>query len=403
MPRLLKILLVDDSKADRTLFRLALENSSRFSVRTTEASTFTEAISLLAREEFDAIFLDLGLPDSQGLEAVSALREYIETPFLVLTGNANERMAQEALALGASDYLLKNDVREPSMLARALEYAIERHRSLEIRREAEKLQMRVQQQHSIDLLMRAVAHDLGNLLTPIRIYAWKGRQLEDPEARSIFEEIGKSVTLASDLLQRLHTLRKAEKNDLQSHPLRTVRLLSAFEETLDLLRRVVPAPIELKVETDDAVRDARIQLDEASFPHALLNLTINAVQAMRSKESGSITIRIRPAATDETSPSLPWLCIEIIDNGIGMDAETRDKLFSEPFTTKGDQGGSGLGLLSVRHFVDRHRGRLEIESSPDEGSCIRLLLPPFETEISKLSHRLAHPSLSATSTPAPAP
>jgi signal transduction histidine kinase len=380
MSQSFRILLIDDSSSDRLLFRLALENSNRIDAQVVEATCFQEARDAIIQAEFDAVLIDLGLPDVVGLEAVRTMRELTQCPLLVLTGNTNEEMAHEALALGAEDYLLKSDVQDSTILARSVLYATERFRSRELRRDTERLQLRLQHQKSIDLLMRAVAHDLGNLLTPIQISAWKGGRLPRTEATPIFEEITQSVRLASDLLKRMQTLRRTDSVDSQKFPLRTVRLTTSLQDTLDLLRRVIPPKIGFTLEIDECVENVRVQLDESNFPHVLLNLTINAVQAIPSNRQGQIAIRLSACQQPENTEHSGWVALEVADNGTGLPEEIREKLFKSPITTKEEAGGSGIGLISCQRFVQRHEGRITVESKPEEGTTFRLLFPTLKTD-----------------------
>ncbi len=125
----MRILIVSDG-AD---FRQEIEEMIRWlisdEIAVIGAVSSDEACDALAREPVDVMLLDLGLPESSGLETVEALREEIErTPTIVLTGLQDEQIAEEAIRRGAQDYIVKGEV-EPNSLRRALRYAVERKRS----------------------------------------------------------------------------------------------------------------------------------------------------------------------------------------------------------------------------------------------------------------------------------
>jgi PAS domain S-box-containing protein len=120
----------------------------------------------------------------------------------------------------------------------------------------------------------------------------------------------------------------------------------------------------------------RIRVDVAQFEAALLNLLVNARDAL--SEGGEVSLRTAreslAAATGETPPG-EYVTVEVRDNGKGMDAATLRQAFEPFFTTKSVGKGAGLGLSQVYGFVRQSGGGAEIESRPDEGTLVRLRLP----------------------------
>ena len=106
-----------------------------------------------------------------------------------------------------------------------------------------------------------------------------------------------------------------------------------------------------------------VRIDRETFRSALLNLLLNAVQAMDA--GGQLVVRTRPAGLG--------VLLELIDTGPGMDAETLAKVFRAFYTTK--QGGSGLGLPTARKIVEAHGGTIDIESTPGRGTKVTIWLP----------------------------
>ena len=131
----LTILLVEDNPDDRELLHMMLSGIQDFKFTLATAETLAQGRDKLAIESFDLILLDLGLPDSQGLDTLLAMqRATPDTPIMVLSGEADEQRAIKAVQMGAQDYLIKGEA-PPEYLARAMRYAVERHR------------LRSQQQH----------------------------------------------------------------------------------------------------------------------------------------------------------------------------------------------------------------------------------------------------------------
>jgi diguanylate cyclase (GGDEF)-like protein/PAS domain S-box-containing protein len=125
----LQILLVEDNPTDALLLEQELEDTRSASFRLTHVERLSDALERLADDAFDAVLLDLGLPDSQGFDSFRRLHEpHPELPILVLTGLNDEDLAIRAVQEGAEDYLVKGEV--PSqLLTRAILYAIERKRT----------------------------------------------------------------------------------------------------------------------------------------------------------------------------------------------------------------------------------------------------------------------------------
>jgi len=129
-PRLLTALLVDDSAADVRLMREALADQRETPVRLLHADRLSTGLARLAEGGVDVVLLDLGLPDSQGLETLIKVRHHApRVPVIVLTASDDIALAIQALQQGAQDYLVKASVQvSRDLVGRSIRYAIERHR-----------------------------------------------------------------------------------------------------------------------------------------------------------------------------------------------------------------------------------------------------------------------------------
>lgn len=138
----ISMLLVEDNPGDARLLREMLNDAGGDKVEMTHARTLTEACELLDGQDFDVIVLDLGLPESRGLDTFQRVcQRYEDTPIVVLSGLDDEEVAIQAVQDGAQDYLVKKQISGSSLL-RSLRYAIERHRAFvrelsELRRSGE--------------------------------------------------------------------------------------------------------------------------------------------------------------------------------------------------------------------------------------------------------------------------
>jgi DNA-binding response OmpR family regulator len=195
----LRILLVEDNPTDALLVREALAEAISPAFVVAHAEMLQCALDLLAKRPFDLVLLDLGLPDSQGLESLTSLRRLApEVPVLVLTGLDDEDVGLNAVHAGAQDYLVKGDLSEKS-LPRIIRYSVERKRLEDLLRQAQRLD-------AIGQLAGGIAHDFNSLLTLINghlsvITADHALSSESAEsAREIQTASGRAAELTRQLL-----------------------------------------------------------------------------------------------------------------------------------------------------------------------------------------------------------
>jgi CheY-like chemotaxis protein/anti-sigma regulatory factor (Ser/Thr protein kinase) len=148
---------------------------------------------------------------------------------------------------------------------------------------------------------------------------------------------------------------------------RVIDLNALLQEEVNLLERTTLARIRLETELDPAL--PRIQGDPDSLVHALMNLCVNASDAM--DEQGTLTLVTRSSG--------PWVEVQVRDTGMGMTPEVRAKALDPFFTTKPEGKGTGLGLPLVYHTVKTHGGELEIQSDPGRGTTVILRFPALAT------------------------
>jgi len=274
------------------------------------------------------------------------------------------------------------------LLARHLEHAIHdselteslrEHRdrlarSLETLEATQQQLLRSQKMEAIGRLAGGVAHDFNNLLTVILGYAGalaaspSMGPLQQENVRRVTEAARKAADITSQLLALgRRQIRRLEDLDLSSHAARTA----------DLLARLVGEDVTVELELDRALPP--IRADRAQVEQALLNLVVNAREAMpRGGRLRIVTRRATPADAarcgDGVDPGR-FAALEVRDDGVGMDAATRARVF-EPFfgTPEGGDGG-GLGLAVVYGVVTQSDGHVYVDSEPGRGTCFTLLLP----------------------------
>lgn len=242
------------------------------------------------------------------------------------------------------------------------------------RREEEARQQQARRLESIGKLTGGIAHDFNNLLA---IILGNLELLEDaiavPEDRRLLTDAMFAAEQGADLTRRL--LSFARRQALQP---RQVHVATLLEGVRGLLRRTLAAEITLAMEDRS---DAWIRVDPTQLQAALLNLAINARDAMDGP--GELGIRAWCVAAGEGPPDtadagLGWVCLEITDTGAGMPPAVLERAFEPFFTTRSDVQGSGLGLSMVHGFVRQSSGHIEIKSAVGQGTRVRIFLPRDE-------------------------
>jgi len=246
-------------------------------------------------------------------------------------------------------------------------------RSLEDRlRQSEKLE-------TIGQLAGGIAHDFNNLLSPILGYSemlLEDIHEDDPRYRQL-QFIRDAAEKAASLTRRLLTFSRKQVLDMQ--PLDVNRAVTDFER---ILRRTIRESILIDLHA--TASSAVIEGDAGQIEQILMNLAINSQDAM--PKGGHLTIdtqsvTLGQAEAAETSEGLapgPYVRLSVSDTGTGMDAKTLTHMFEPFFTTKEKGRGTGLGLSTVYGIVRQHRGGIDVESVPGEGTTVRIYLPTRE-------------------------
>ncbi len=213
-------------------------------------------------------------------------------------------------------------------------------------------------------MVSSVAHELNNALTSIFGYAQmvqkRTRGFEwEAEARHIFEEAERAKRIARNLL----LFSRGSKSELAPVNLNEIvertREIRAYELHLENIR----VELDLDEQLPEAIADA------AQIQQALLNLIVNAEQAIRQeKESGHIWIRTRQISADR-------IAMEVADDGPGVPPELILRVFDPFFTTKPAGVGTGLGLSILYGIVRQHRGEVSVENRPGGGALFTIELP----------------------------
>jgi PAS domain S-box-containing protein len=231
---------------------------------------------------------------------------------------------------------------------------------------------------SIGSLASGVAHDFNNLLSAINGCAWiLLRRLPPGDALlKPAEDIRQTCERAASLTKRLLQFAHAQAGE----PSR-LSLNGVVSEMATLLDRLVGAAIELHTEL--ALDLWLVLAERAQLEQVLVNLVINARDAMRA--GGRLDIQTANLTLDAEDPSWPgglgpgeFVCLRVQDTGAGMDPNTLEQVFEPYFTTKATEGGTGLGLATVKATVTQLQGAIRVCSAPGQGTTIEMAFPRHE-------------------------
>ena len=239
------------------------------------------------------------------------------------------------------------------------------------RQVAENALKQSQRLEALGQLTGGVAHDFNNLLMVVGGSAQKlKRRHHDPADVRSLDMIESAVRKGSNLTRQL--LSFARRQNLSP---KVIDLVDCIEKFREVLQQSVSGDIEIEI--DAPPQQVPVKIDPDEFEIALLNLTLNARDAM--PDGGRITIAITTARFDEnTGPNGltgDFAAIAFSDTGSGIADDIRERIFEPFFTTKKVDRGTGLGLSQVYGFVQQSRGAITVTSGSGAGTTFELFLP----------------------------
>jgi two-component system NtrC family sensor kinase len=245
------------------------------------------------------------------------------------------------------------------------------HEEAARRQVAENALKQSQRLEALGQLTGGVAHDFNNLLMVVGGSAQKlkRRHHDAADLRSL-DMIESAVRKGSNLTRQLLSFARR-----QSLSPKVIDLVECIEKFREVLRQSVSGDIEIELKA--AQRHVPVKIDPDEFEIALLNLTLNARDAM--PDGGRITISIRTTTLDENAGpnglTGEFAVIAFSDTGSGIADDIRDRIFEPFFTTKKVDRGTGLGLSQVYGFAQQSQGAITVASGPGTGTTFELFLP----------------------------
>ncbi len=379
-----RVLLLEDDPVDAELVKRAIHKTAT-PMELQWVERVSEAIELLASQQFDLVLSDLSLPDCDGDETIERLQQAAsEVPIIVLTTIDDRDLAVELLEVGAQDYLPKDCI-TGDILDRAIRHAIQRQQQLVVTqrllREVQdgrdllesknsKLEKLYKQAHEF---VDNVSHEFRTPLTVIKEYA---SIVCDGLAGEVTDEQIRMLNIVEDRADDLNTM----VDDMLDSSKLESGLLGAWRKRCkvpDILSHVTAAlqrksqvkGVELKYDIDPDLPE--LYCDAEKIGRVITNLAVNAIKFCG--DPGIVRI------TAQSTFDSPDVAFSIEDNGPGIDEAGLKQIF-ERFeqlgtTSRGSCKGFGLGLAIAKELVDLNLGHMTVESELGKGSTFRFYVP----------------------------
>jgi signal transduction histidine kinase len=376
----LDVLLIEDEALDAQLVRRSLRGGPGEPIRLHHVTTLSAGLERLGAGDIGAVLLDLGVPDSEGIDTVERLRARdASVPVVVFTGASDDATAVAALAAGAQDYLVKDEL-AGALLQRSIRHAVERQRIAARNarrarrlREAEKLE-------TLGSLCGGIAFGFNEHLGAIferceSALASLGAPAQDARLRRCLLEIHRAAFQIAEMAQRLRDYALLERAAGEQ-----VELARFVVEAQDLLAAIVSTEVDVACEGTGG--PLHVEIARPELHRLLLDLVVNAAEAIGDAR-GAISISTGAVQADATlladsagaAEARPgrYAVLRVADTGRGLEPARRERLFDPFYTTK--RAGRGLGLASVLGIVRRRGGVVRIEANRPSGSVFSVLLP----------------------------
>jgi len=338
-------------------------------------------IKLLKEKQPDAVITDIRMPGASGIDGLRRIREIDpHVAVIMLTGFGALETAQEALRLGANDYISKPfDARE---MREVIGRNVERTRihrtgvnaAAEIKELNNRLLKELAQKERLASLGQASAefvHDLGNPLTIVwgyvQLLAKKLEQSEkengaakSPTSAKELQIIEQNVRLCRELLTMWQSY-----GSVEAAPHKPISVSAIVRE---VVKGVGPMAVQNGVELNCDICDDACTLlgDSVQMTRAIQNVIINALQASAEKK-GAVTVSCLRKDF--------YVDVRIEDTGYGIAPAQMAKIFDPYFTTKQGKSGTGLGLYITKKVVEDHNGSIKVDSTPQAGTSFTIRLP----------------------------
>lgn len=389
MKREATILIVDDVPKNLQLLGTLLREHGYEVIFATNGH---RALELARHEMPDLILLDVMMPGIDGFTVCRKLKESPETsdiPVLFITARTEKDQIVKGFLTGGLDYITK-PFQDYELLARVQTHLKLRKRTQTLQKLNEILQEQLRVKttllkrkttdhknksqgsslEQVGIHAGGIAHDINNILTAILGYTEMIRLVapDDPEVQTFTREIGKAGVRARHFLDQLRTF----ISDKEIIPV-PVDMKKEVTDTIATMRGLCPPNLELVSCMDQT--PVFVLADQTLIHRMVMNLLRNAIQAIGA-EAGKVTLSVERCQNDRQEE---MICLTVQDTGPGIPRDVIDHIFDMFWTSRKNQGGSGLGLTIVQDIVRRCGGTIQVESEPGD-TRFHVFLKPYSPE-----------------------
>lgn len=385
-----RVLYMED---DAGLARLLQKRLQRQNYSVEIAKNGDDGLAMLGKNPYDIVLVDYNMPSCDGIDVLRFIAELeAAPPVIMITGRGNEKVAVEALQLGASDYIVKDVemgylellpavikqvlqkqhlIREHEKMIQAVQESEDRYRKLSAQLEQKVLERTAALEAStreLEVFCYSVSHDLCTPLRAIngfsKVLLEDYRERLDEGGRQCLSKIGTAAVRMGQLIDALLDISRMATGELRRENVDLSELAREITQQLQELDREFEVEVRITsgIEVDGDPRLLRVMME---------NLLGNLWKFSRGLPDASIEFGISIQEGEKIH--------YIRDNGVGFDMSHAQKLFGlfqgihsgEEFNK-----GAGIGLATVQRIVERHNGRIWAESEVGKGATFYFTLPP---------------------------
>jgi signal transduction histidine kinase len=354
-----KVLLVEDNWGEARLLYESLEEALPGQFQMNHVRRLSEALEYLWKETCHVVLLDLGLPDSQGIDTLVLARAQAPgVPIVVLTGLQDEALGDQALKEGAQDYLVKGQA-DSNLLARSMRYAIARKAAEEaLVRQGVAFAKAGQLQHSRQRLI--AVHELVRRDIAAQLHDVQANCLVlKTQLQELLKGMGSSsetVRVLSEVIDGLNRVIEQQVGVLsrQLYPSILIHgLVPTFQSFCDQFKAALAIEIDLDEEFMRKEKADRHLVPE-QVELALYRIAVEALtNVVKHAKAGKVTVRLDP-------PREGWLRLTVRDDGQGFDVESAPR---------------GLGMATMHDYAGALNGECAVHSTPGVGTEVMAVLP----------------------------
>ena len=371
------VLIIDDDLGPRESLRILLLKAYQVEC----AESVDEGVRLLQEKKPELVIMDIRMPGKSGIEGLREIRKIDpHVAVVMLTGFGALETAQEALRLGATDYVTKPfDTGDMTQLVqRYTQQTLLERRRIAMLKELSNVNTRLvedladkEKMASLGASSSELMHDLRNPLTIVSGYV----ELLSQQLEATRDTMGEDYSHVADLMDVIgQNVQRCCELSRMWQSLGKGVLLEHRPTVVDLVLDDIQAGIEPLASTENVairyesnISGTHVMGNRGQLLRAAHNVVSNSIHATAGRPQGEVRVRFHREAEQ--------VILVVEDNGCGMTKTVLDRIFEPYFTTKAGGEGTGLGLVITRKIIEEHNGTIEVHSEPGRGTTVRMYLP----------------------------